>query len=86
MVNVMLHEKRFLATLIDAGIGIVLSFLFSILLNIFLVSIKINFKLLSIVYVASCSVIKIIEPTCKLEFCRDNSLYTSNNVLNTFND
>lgn len=34
--NVMLHEKRFLATLIDAGIGIVLSFLISILMNIFL--------------------------------------------------
>lgn len=34
--NVMLHEKRFLATLIDAGIGLILSFLFSLLLNIFL--------------------------------------------------
>lgn len=34
--NVMLHEKRFLATLIDAGIGIVLSFILSLLLNTFL--------------------------------------------------
>ena len=34
--NVMLHEKRFLATLIDAGIGLILSFLFGLLLNIFL--------------------------------------------------
>lgn len=34
--NTMLHEKRFLATLIDAGIGFVLTFLFSLLLNMFL--------------------------------------------------
>lgn len=34
--NIMLHEKRFLATLIDASIGIVLAFLFSILFNAFL--------------------------------------------------
>ena len=34
--NVMLHEKRFLATLIDAGVGLVMSFLLSLLLNIFL--------------------------------------------------
>lgn len=34
--NIMLHEKRFLATLIDAGIGIILAFLFSILFNTFL--------------------------------------------------
>lgn len=34
--NVMLHEKRFLATLIDAGIGGVLAFIFSLLLNMFL--------------------------------------------------
>ena len=34
--NAMLHEKRFLATLIDAGIGLVLSFLLSILFNLLL--------------------------------------------------
>ena len=34
--NIMLHEKRFLATLIDAGIGVILAFLLSILCNIFL--------------------------------------------------
>lgn len=34
--NIMLHEKRFLATLIDAGIGIVLAFLLSLLFNLFL--------------------------------------------------
>lgn len=33
--NVMLHEKRFLATLIDAGIGILLSFFLSLLFNMF---------------------------------------------------
>ena len=32
----MLHEKRFLATLIDAGIGVVLSFVLSLLFNLFL--------------------------------------------------
>jgi uncharacterized RDD family membrane protein YckC len=32
----MLHEKRFLATLIDAGIGAILAFLFSLLCNMFL--------------------------------------------------
>lgn len=32
--NVMLHEKRFLATLIDMGFGIVLSMLLSLLLNL----------------------------------------------------
>jgi len=34
--SIMLHERRFLATLIDAGIGIVLSFLLGILFNTFL--------------------------------------------------
>ena len=34
--NVMLHEKRFLATLIDSGIGVVLAFLLSLLCNLFL--------------------------------------------------
>lgn len=34
--NIMLHEKRFLATLIDAGIGVVLSFVLSLLCNLFL--------------------------------------------------
>lgn len=34
--NMMLHEKRFLATLIDAGVGVVLAFVFSLLCNTFL--------------------------------------------------
>ena len=34
--NVLVHEKRFLATLIDAGIGMVLAFIVSILLNLLL--------------------------------------------------
>ncbi len=34
--NIMLHEKRFLATLIDAGIGLILAFLTSLLLNVLL--------------------------------------------------
>ena len=34
--NIMLHEKRFLATLIDSGIGVVLAFLLSLLCNLFL--------------------------------------------------
>jgi len=34
--NMMLHEKRFLATLIDAGIGAILAFLLSLLFNMFL--------------------------------------------------
>jgi len=34
--NIMLHEKRFLATLIDAGLGIVLSFVLSLLFNLIL--------------------------------------------------
>ena len=34
--NMMVHERRLLATLIDAGIGAVLAFLFSLLFNIFL--------------------------------------------------
>ena len=34
--NMMLHEKRFLATLIDAGIGAILAFIFSLLCNLFL--------------------------------------------------
>lgn len=34
--NIMLHEKRFLATLIDAGIVLVLAFIFSLLCNMFL--------------------------------------------------
>ncbi len=34
--NMMLHEKRFLATLIDAGIGLILTFIFSLLCNLFL--------------------------------------------------
>lgn len=34
--NIMLHEKRFLATLIDAGIGAILAFLLSLLFNLFL--------------------------------------------------
>ena len=34
--DVMLHEKRFLATLIDAGIGIALSFVTSLLFNLVL--------------------------------------------------
>lgn len=33
--NVMLHEKRFLATLIDAGIGLLLSFFLSLIFNMF---------------------------------------------------
>lgn len=32
--NIMLHEKRFLATLIDAGIGAVLAFVLSLVLNL----------------------------------------------------
>ena len=32
--NIMLHEKRFLATLIDAGIGAVLAFILSLVLNL----------------------------------------------------
>lgn len=34
--SIMLHEKRFLATLIDAGIGSVLALLLSLLFNLFL--------------------------------------------------
>lgn len=34
--NIMVHEKRFLATLIDAAIGIILSLLLSLLFNLFL--------------------------------------------------
>lgn len=34
--NIMLHEKRFLATLIDAGIGAILAFILSLLCNLFL--------------------------------------------------
>ena len=34
--NIMLHEKRFLATLIDAGIGLISSFVLSLLFNILL--------------------------------------------------
>ena len=34
--NIMLHEKRFLATLIDAGIGAILAFVLSLVFNLFL--------------------------------------------------
>lgn len=39
--NTMLHEKRFLATLVDAGLGLAVSLLVSILLNLLF---KISFK------------------------------------------
>lgn len=34
--NIMLHEKRFLATLIDAGVGLLLSLIISLIFNIWL--------------------------------------------------
>ena len=46
--NIMLHEKRFLATLIDFGVGILLSILFGVLLNLIF---KINFAGLDFYYI-----------------------------------